>query len=215
MRSLDDDDETVAVDVKKGSSSSQPAWMRALRDSCLEWLAVLPKVSHTLQAVPQSTLTDSPSQPLPIDLSLNDRFGRRREEPVVSFLRTRSLPSQQAPPCYPIRSRPSRPSLQRRAQANERSPLPPFGSHKGYCAFLVASLSLSYTRRWKLDRRLLETNRSTRNYRPSERLHSSSRLPRSTLPTSRLHHGISTSNCALDWIFARTTHSPSRSRKDG
>lgn len=45
MRSLADDDETVAVDLKKGASSAQPAWMRALRDSCSEWLAVLPKVS--------------------------------------------------------------------------------------------------------------------------------------------------------------------------
>ncbi|GAA5901689.1 dynein heavy chain [Sporobolomyces salmoneus] len=49
MRSLDDDDETVAVDVKKGSSSSaQPAWMRALRESCIEWLALLPKTAPTL-----------------------------------------------------------------------------------------------------------------------------------------------------------------------
>lgn len=44
MRSLSDDDETVAVDVKKGGASTQPAWMRALRDSCAEWLQVLPKV---------------------------------------------------------------------------------------------------------------------------------------------------------------------------
>ncbi|SCV72617.1 BQ2448_4154 [Microbotryum intermedium] len=49
MRSLDDDDETVAVDVKKTASSvSQPAWMRALRDSCAEWLELLPKTSVAL-----------------------------------------------------------------------------------------------------------------------------------------------------------------------
>lgn len=45
MRSLADDDETVAVDLKKGSALAQPAWMRALKQSCLEWLQVLPKVS--------------------------------------------------------------------------------------------------------------------------------------------------------------------------
>ncbi|GAA5943977.1 hypothetical protein JCM3775_004729 [Rhodotorula graminis] len=45
MRSLDDDDETVAVDLKQGGSSAQPAWMRALRQSCTEWLEVLPKTS--------------------------------------------------------------------------------------------------------------------------------------------------------------------------
>ncbi|GAA6009794.1 hypothetical protein JCM11491_000816 [Sporobolomyces phaffii] len=50
MRSLEDDDETVAIDVKKGASSAQPAWMRALKESCLEWLSVLPKASPAFVA---------------------------------------------------------------------------------------------------------------------------------------------------------------------
>ncbi|BGP45295.1 dynein heavy chain [Rhodotorula kratochvilovae] len=50
MRSLDDDDETVAVDLKKGAASAQPAWMRALRQSCAEWLEILPKTSSRLHA---------------------------------------------------------------------------------------------------------------------------------------------------------------------
>jgi dynein heavy chain 1 len=44
MRSLDDDDEVVSSDLKKGGISSQPSWMRALKESCVEWLEVLPKV---------------------------------------------------------------------------------------------------------------------------------------------------------------------------
>ncbi len=49
MRSLTDDDETVAVEAAKGGDkaaaapSAQPAWMRALRESCAEWLELLPK----------------------------------------------------------------------------------------------------------------------------------------------------------------------------
>lgn len=46
MRSLDDD-ETVGADVKRGTTSAQPAWMRVLKKTCLEWLDVLPKVSSS------------------------------------------------------------------------------------------------------------------------------------------------------------------------
>ncbi|GAA6030036.1 hypothetical protein JCM8097_009225 [Rhodosporidiobolus ruineniae] len=49
MRSLDDDDSTVSADLQKGAASAQPAWMRALKESCQEWLAVLPKTSPHLQ----------------------------------------------------------------------------------------------------------------------------------------------------------------------
>lgn len=213
MRSLDDDDETVAVDVKKGSSSAQPAWMRTLRDSCLEWLAILPKVSFLSVAFSYSA--DAESRPQSLDLSLDDRFRGNCEEPLVSFLRARGIPSQQARSRNSFRPRQPRSSLQRRTQANERSSLPPLGSHKGYRSLLVASLPLPNPRRGKLDRRFLETNRSTRNYRPSERFHSSSRLPRFALPTSRLHHGVSTSNCPRYWILAGTARTPSRSRTDG
>ncbi|GAA5960288.1 hypothetical protein JCM21900_000936 [Sporobolomyces salmonicolor] len=55
VRSLDDDDETVAVDLKKGAASAQPAWMRALKDSCKEWLTVLPKTSPVLGASKDGT----------------------------------------------------------------------------------------------------------------------------------------------------------------
>ncbi|GAA6059654.1 hypothetical protein JCM10212_004157 [Sporobolomyces blumeae] len=57
MRSLEDDDETVSVDAKKGASSAQPAWMRALKESCVEWLAVLPKTAPSL-AVAQNGAKD-------------------------------------------------------------------------------------------------------------------------------------------------------------
>ncbi|GAA5826137.1 hypothetical protein JCM11251_007177 [Rhodosporidiobolus azoricus] len=50
MRSLDDDDETVDVDLKKGAASAQPAWMRALKESCSKWLNLLPKTSPRLAA---------------------------------------------------------------------------------------------------------------------------------------------------------------------
>lgn len=46
MRSLSDEDETVSVDIKKGLTSSQPAYMIAMRDSCSEWLKMLPVVSQ-------------------------------------------------------------------------------------------------------------------------------------------------------------------------
>lgn len=44
MRSLSDDNETIRMDVKKGAASAQPSWMRALKESCVEWLQILPKV---------------------------------------------------------------------------------------------------------------------------------------------------------------------------
>ncbi|GAA5850789.1 hypothetical protein JCM8547_009091 [Rhodosporidiobolus lusitaniae] len=50
MRSLDDDDETVAADLNKGAASAQPAWMRQLKESCTEWLEALPKTSPRLAA---------------------------------------------------------------------------------------------------------------------------------------------------------------------
>ncbi|KAM0751755.1 hypothetical protein T439DRAFT_218203 [Meredithblackwellia eburnea MCA 4105] len=42
MRSLSDENETVASDIKAGLASAQPAWMRALKQSCSEWLSILP-----------------------------------------------------------------------------------------------------------------------------------------------------------------------------
>ncbi|GAA6000808.1 hypothetical protein JCM10207_004669 [Rhodosporidiobolus poonsookiae] len=59
MRSLADDDETVAVDLKKGAPPAQPAWMRALKESCVEWLELLPKTSPRL-----STGKDGAKDPL-------------------------------------------------------------------------------------------------------------------------------------------------------
>jgi dynein heavy chain 1 len=55
MRSQDDN-ETVAQDVKKDSASTIPAWMRALQKSCNEWLEILPKVS--LQSSQPRLVTD-------------------------------------------------------------------------------------------------------------------------------------------------------------
>ncbi|BGP05267.1 dynein heavy chain [Rhodotorula toruloides] len=55
MRSLDDD-ETVGADVKRGSTSAQPAWMRVLKKTCLEWLDVLPR---DLPALPAAEATTS------------------------------------------------------------------------------------------------------------------------------------------------------------
>lgn len=45
MRSLSDEEETVSSDVRRGSTSAQPAYMMALRESCTEWLKMLPLVS--------------------------------------------------------------------------------------------------------------------------------------------------------------------------
>ncbi|EGU12572.1 Dynein [Rhodotorula toruloides ATCC 204091] len=54
MRSLDDD-ETAGADVKRGTTSAQPAWMRVLKKTCLEWLDVLPKDLPTLPAAEATT----------------------------------------------------------------------------------------------------------------------------------------------------------------
>ena len=45
MRSLDEDD-PLAGDLRGEGSQQQPAWMRALKQSCLEWLQALPVVSR-------------------------------------------------------------------------------------------------------------------------------------------------------------------------
>ncbi|GAA5974101.1 hypothetical protein JCM11641_003434 [Rhodosporidiobolus odoratus] len=58
MRSLDDGDEVVAVDSKKSGTTAQPAWMRALKESCLEWLGVLPKVAPRLETGTDSAAKD-------------------------------------------------------------------------------------------------------------------------------------------------------------
>ncbi|BGP13270.1 hypothetical protein JCM10213_004960 [Rhodosporidiobolus nylandii] len=50
MRSLEDDDEPVGAEARKNATSTQPAWMRALKESCIEWLEILPKTSPRLQA---------------------------------------------------------------------------------------------------------------------------------------------------------------------
>ncbi|GJN87844.1 hypothetical protein Rhopal_000799-T1 [Rhodotorula paludigena] len=55
MRSLDDDDETVAADLHKTNASTQPAWLRALKQSCMEWLELLPKDSPRLGASPDGS----------------------------------------------------------------------------------------------------------------------------------------------------------------
>lgn len=44
MKSLGEDDETVSVDHKGDDASTQPAWMRSLKVSCIEWLDSLPLV---------------------------------------------------------------------------------------------------------------------------------------------------------------------------
>lgn len=61
MRSLADDDETVSVDLKKGSALAQPAWMRALKQSCLDWLQILPTVSS--EASPARSASTDPLVP--------------------------------------------------------------------------------------------------------------------------------------------------------
>ncbi|KAI0047641.1 dynein heavy chain protein 1 [Auriscalpium vulgare] len=50
MRTLSDDDDeaTPAAGPSKGTTSSQPAWMRALYDRCREWLGQLPSSFNTL-----------------------------------------------------------------------------------------------------------------------------------------------------------------------
>ncbi|KAK4049755.1 dynein heavy chain [Microbotryomycetes sp. JL221] len=49
MRSLSDEDETVSEDLRQSASSAQPLWMRTLRQSCLEWLQVLPESAASLR----------------------------------------------------------------------------------------------------------------------------------------------------------------------
>lgn len=58
MRSLNDDEETVLVELKPGSASAQPAYMRAMRDSCSEWLGILPTV-RSFVFFPLSIVADS------------------------------------------------------------------------------------------------------------------------------------------------------------
>lgn len=57
MRSLSDEEETVSSDVRRGSTSAQPAYMIALRESCSEWLKMLPLVSDTCSQLIEFILT--------------------------------------------------------------------------------------------------------------------------------------------------------------
>ncbi|KAM0792972.1 hypothetical protein ACM66B_002727 [Microbotryomycetes sp. NB124-2] len=72
MRSLSDEDETVSEDLRQSVASAQPLWMRTLRQSCLEWLQILPETAPSLR------IADDPLS----------RFYGRECALAVSLLRT-------------------------------------------------------------------------------------------------------------------------------
>lgn len=185
MRSLDDDDETVAADLHKTNASTQPAWMRALKQSCMEWLELLPKVRRLacMRYKPVLTMRSA-------GFASPRRFARWLEGPALPLLRARSRARGQAPPDDPHRPVESRQGVRWRAQADERPARASLGPHEGHRASLVAAVSLPRPSRWNVARRSLEAHRATRDGGRLSGPRRRSCRARPPLPPARVHHGF-------------------------